>query len=190
MQPKDAAPLLLASNAPWWIAGGWAIDVFRGQTSRPHTDLDVGILRVDAPTVLQALSTWQIFEARDGQLTRLDPGCVPRPDVRCLWCRPSGADRWTIELLLDEGDREVWVYRRDPRVRRSMATVVRQSVDGVPYLAPEIQLLYKSKAPRDRDEMDFANTRPHLPADARLWLHDAISLADPRHHWLQFLRDS
>jgi hypothetical protein len=56
--------LLLASNAPWWIAGGWAIDVFRGQTSRPHTDLDVGILRVDAPTVLQALSTWQIFEAK------------------------------------------------------------------------------------------------------------------------------
>jgi len=164
------------------------LDLFLGETTRPHTDLDVGILRADAPTVLQAISTWQVFEAKDGQLTRLDSGRDPRRDVHCLWCRPPGADRWAIELMLDEGDRDVWVYRRDGRVRRSMSAVVRHSVDNLPYLAPEIQLLYKCKSPRDRDEVDFENTWPRLHADARLWLFNAISLANPRHHWLTLLR--
>jgi len=52
--------------------------------------------------------------------------------------------------MLDESDDESWVYRRERRIQRPMSTVVRHSREGLPYLAPEIQLLYKSKAPRSR----------------------------------------
>lgn len=187
MQPEDAERLLAPTGMPWWIAGGWAIDLFRGTLTRQHADLDVGVLRCDVLTALEAMPAWQIFEAKDGNLTRLTPGCAPRRDVHCLWCRPSGTARWALELMLDEGDREVWIYRRDERIRRSMSTVVQQTADGLPYLSPEIQLLYKSKAPRNRDELDFSNTWPLLPVDARSWLHDAISLTEPGHHWLAYL---
>lgn len=71
-----------------------------------------------------------------------------------------------------------------------MSTAVRQNPDGLPYLAPEIQLLYKSKAPRERDEMDFAQTRPLLAPDARRWLRDALELANPGHTWIAALRTS
>jgi hypothetical protein len=182
--PKEVACLLEAAGAPWWIAGGWAIDLFCGATTRQHADLDVGILRVDVPSVRQAISTWQVFEAKDGRLTRLGSGRLPRREVHCLWCRPTGADRWAIELMLDEGDREMWVYRRNRAIRRSMSAAVRQTADGLPYLAPEIELLYKSKTPRDRDEMDFERTWRVLSVESRRWLHDAISLTDPRHPWL------
>jgi hypothetical protein len=190
LHPTDAAKLLASSTAPWWIAGGWALDLFSGTRSRPHTDLDVGVLRRDVSTVLDGFSTWEVFEAKHGRLTRLAAGYVPPLDVHSLWCRPTAADPWALELMLDEADGDTWVYRREPKIRRSMSTVVRQSPDGLPYLAPEIQLLYKSKAPRERDDADFAQTCPQLAADARCWLYDALALANLDHRWSTLLRNS
>lgn len=166
------------------------MDVFRGMPSRRHADLDVGVLRRDLSTVLHGLSIWEVFEANDGSLSRLAAGRVPPLDVHSLWCRPTATDPWAIELMLDEADGDTWVYRRDPRIRRSMSTAVRQSPGGLPYLAPEIQLLYKSKAPRERDEMDFARTYPLLAPDARHWLQDALELVNPDHSWITELRNS
>jgi hypothetical protein len=187
IRPHDAAHLLTAVSAPWWIAGGWALDLFRGAPARPHLDLDLGVLRCDVLSLLEAFSTWQVFEAKDGQLTSLGRRCVPRRDVHSLWCRPSVGEPWTIEVMLDEGDREVWIYRRERSIRRSMSEVVRKTADRLPYLAPEVQLLYKSKAPRSRDEVDFAEIRPLLNSDARSWLRDALERVDPHHHWLPLL---
>jgi hypothetical protein len=110
--------------------------------------------------------------------------------VHSLWCRPTAGDLWTIELVLDEADGDTWVYRRESRIRRPMSTVVRHSPDRFRYLAPEIQLLYKSKAPRERDEADFAQVCPLLARDARRWLHDALELTTPDHKWIAALRDS
>ena len=189
VHPTDAANLLASSEAPWWIAGGWALDLFRGTPTRPHTDLDVGVLRRDVASVLHSFSTWEVFEAKDGYLTHLAAGCMPPPDVHSLWCRVTAAEPWTIELMLDEADGDTWIYRREPRIRRPMSTVVRQSPDGLPYLAPEIQLLYKSKGPRERDDVDFAQICPLLAADARRWLHGALELTTPDHEWIAVLRD-
>jgi hypothetical protein len=68
-----------------------------------------------------------------------------------------------------------------------MSEVVRKTADSLPYLAPEIQLLYKSKAPRPRDEVDFAEIGPLLNSGARSWLHGAITRVNPDHHWLRLL---
>jgi hypothetical protein len=92
--------------------------------------------------------------------------------------------------MLDESDDETWVYRREPRIRRPMSTVVRQSPEGLPYLAPEIQLLYKSKAPRERDELDFSHTCRRLAPEARRWLRDALELVKPDHQWIAPLAHS
>lgn len=188
LHPIDAANLLASSEAPWWIAGGWALELFRGTFPRPHGDLDVGMLRRDVSGVLHSFSTWEVFEAKDGRLTRLFAGCVPAPDVHSVWCRPTAADPWMIELMFDEADGDTWVYRRDPRIRRPMSLVVRHTQDTPPYLAPEIQLLYKSKGARERDDVDFAQTWPLLAADARRWLHDALELTAPDHKWIAVLR--
>jgi hypothetical protein len=71
-----------------------------------------------------------------------------------------------------------------------MSTVVRTSADGLPYLAPEIQLLYKSKAPRERDDVDFAGIYPLHTAAARGWLRDAIGLINPTHAWVVAIRST
>ncbi len=189
-RPSDAANLLAGISAPWWIAGGWALDLFRGTLTRPHADLDVGVLRHHVASVLNRLSAWEIFEAKDGHLSPLTAANELPVDVHSLWCRPTAADPWTIELMLDEADGDTWVYRRAPKIRRRISTIIRQNPEGVPYLAPEIQLLYKSKGTRSRDDVDFAGTYPLLGADARRWLYDALTLTTPDHRWIKILRDS
>ncbi|MFJ6633433.1 hypothetical protein ACIQMR_18895 [Streptomyces sp. NPDC091376] len=62
-----------------------------------------------------------------------------------------------------------------------------RSATGIPYLAPEVQLFYKAKATRDKDETDFEAVLPLLDAPARAWLADAIKVIAPTHHWLRRL---
>ena len=186
--PTDGAHWLSDISAPWWIAGGWALDLFAGKQSRRHGDLDIGILRRDVAQVLAKLPSWEVFEAHDGQLTRLQIGTLPRAEVNSLWCRPLGTTLWAMELMLDAARDDRWVFRRQPEIERPLATVMRRNVAGIPYLAPEIQLLYKARSPRAKDQADFDYVAPRLKSEARAWLHDMLRRTDPEHQWLPSLR--
>ena len=188
MHPSDCAGLLSALTVPWWVAGGWALDLFAGAQTRPHGDLDIGILRRDIRTVLELFSPWEVYEAQNGVLTRLSIEGVPH-GVNSLWCRPLGATMWTLELLLDESAADVWVFRRQPLIQRPLGSVIRHTSEGLPYLAPEIQLLYKARDLRERDQADFECIAPRLDADARLWLRDTLAQTSPGHVWIQALGD-
>jgi hypothetical protein len=188
IRPKEAADLLTSIHVPWWVAGGWALDLFLGNASRRHSDLDVGVLRRDLREVLRALSSWEVFEAKSGVLTPLAMGQMPQSDVHSLWCRPTRTDLWTLELMLDEADGDMWLFRRRPAVRRALCAVIRRDSEDLPYLAPEVQLLYKAQRPRKRDHADFNRTSPLLDPVAREWLLDALARIDPAHEWIPALQ--
>jgi hypothetical protein len=187
--PRAAPQLLARLTSRWWIAGGWALDLFMGSESRPHKDLDVGILRRDAPRVIEALPDWEFFEARDGTLRRLGDR-EPQGPVNSLWCRPQGASRWVFELLLDDCDGDAWVFRRRREIRRPLAEAIHFDRMRIPCLAPEIQLLYKAHRPRPEDEADFRNVAPRLDDRARSFLEEALSRTEPDHPWLKALAAS
>jgi len=64
--------------------------------------------------------------------------------------------------MLEESSGGVWISRRDERIRRPITSIGLVTVRGIPYLAPEIQLFYKAKNQRAKDEADFAATLPIL----------------------------
>lgn len=169
----------------WAIAGGWAIDLFLGRTTRPHADVDVAVFR-DEQTKLRA--TFPQFEFRlaiDGELVDWETGRVlelPLHEIHAV--TPLG----TIEFLLNERRDDLWVYRRDARVTRPLSTAIIRSASA-PTLAPEIVLLYKSKQPRATDNADLANAAPELPAEARAWLTWALQLSAPGHPWIELLME-
>jgi hypothetical protein len=175
----EAVALLSVVRAPWWVAGGWAVDLYLGRVTRAHKDLDIGIFRTDTAMVRAALSTWEIFEARGGALSLLTAGNAPRAEVNSLWC---------IELMLDSRDGEFWVFRRNPRIRRALSSAIRRNPDGIAYLAPEIQLLYKARATRAEDQADFSLVVPHLTHDAQTWLRESLMRTDPEHPWNSVLK--
>src|SRR5580693_8045658 len=97
--PSECTRWFSALAAPWWIAGGWAMDLFLGSQTRQHNDLDIGVLRRDAMSIVSMLADWEIFEAKGGLLRQLQPRQPPRADVNSLWCRPEGASDWVLELM-------------------------------------------------------------------------------------------
>ncbi len=190
--PTDAGEILNAVQAPWWIAGGWAIDLFLGCETRTHQDLDVGVRRVDAVPVMETLRSWEFFEAHQGMLHRIARGEQPRPEVNSLWGRPVNEREWVLELMLDESGtdergNEEWVFRRGPSIRRPFAGAIRRTRDGTPYLAPEIQLLYKARDLRARDQADFERACALLGGSAARWLRACLERLYPRHPWLTAL---
>ena len=148
--PAEGAVWLAALAVPWWIAGGWALELFAGTASRPHQDLDIGIFRKDAMQVLDFLAAWEVFEAKDGVLTRLHAGVQPRAEVFSLWCRPAHARDWSLELMLDEAANGNWIYRRQRQIQRPIEVAIRRTSQGMPYLAPEINCSTNRTAPASR----------------------------------------
>lgn len=60
------------------------------------------------------------------------------------------------------------------------------SPEGIPYLRPEIQLLYKggSSVLREKDETDLKNVIWKLAISERLWLKKALAKQFPAgHRW-------
>lgn len=175
-------------SAPWWVAGGYAIELAVGAALRSHGDIDLLMLRRDQETVQQALSTWEWWAADPpGQLRPWRLGeALPLP-VHDIWCRPGADQPWRVQVMLDETEGDEWVSRRDRRIRRPIASIGRTTADGVPYLAPEIQLFYKAKGLRAKDEVDFAAVRPVLDTEQRRWLSAALELVHGSHPWLPLL---
>lgn len=171
-------------RATWAVAGGWAIDLALGRPTRAHADVDVAVFRDEQAALPTALPGWSFEVAIRGELVSWHSGerlALPVHEVHAH--PPAGAAGPRIEFLLNERDGADWVYRRDPGVRLPLARALRQGPAGLPVLAPEIVLLYKSKAPRPGDEHDFREARPLLDAEARTWLRAALLRAGPTHPW-------
>lgn len=45
-------------SRPWYVAGGWAVDLFLGRQTRPHQDIEVAVLRRDQRLLRQVLAGW------------------------------------------------------------------------------------------------------------------------------------
>jgi len=169
----------------WWVTGGHALELHLGTSWRDHGDFDIGIRRQDAQHVYRWLSEWDVFVAAEGRLTpwRGQPLSAER-NHNNLWCRPNGGAAWRLDIVVGSGTDERWVFRRDERISRLWEDTVLWTAERVPYLAPELQLLFKSDGPRDKDHIDARHVIPRLEEVRRRSL---ATLLPPAHPWQQLL---
>lgn len=191
--PQEVAAFFASLHVPWWIAGGWAIDLFLGQKTREHEDIDVQVLRRDQHAVRTLFGSWDIQAAlpppRDEAwpFRSWNPNEVLDQDIHDIWCRPAATQPWALQLMIADTRDDGLVFRRDPAIVRPLATVGSVTPEGIPYLAPEIQLLYKAKGLRPKDEADFMRALPALDQKRRQWLVNALAIVHPGHPWLSQL---
>src|SRR6476660_1200148 len=135
------------TDALWWLSGGCALDVFLGRVTRRHGDIDTSIRRSDWPLLRRHLADrLEVFIARDGALVAIPDHDVPLDDaVHNLWAREPDGDAWRVQLNFEPCDGTEWVFRRDSRIRRSIAEVVWHRDDGLPFVNPAVQLLWKAR---------------------------------------------
>ncbi len=178
--------LLRAFTRPWYFAGGWALDLYLGKKTRPHEDVEIVVFRRDQFALREYLVGWSFQKAIPGE-KRLEPwseGELLGPPIHEVHCTDSEHE---LEILFEEGDGACWRYRRNPAIGLPVSSIGLATEEGLPYLAPEIILLYKAKNPRDKDEADLASVLPFLDERRRSWLRDAVEACHPGHPWLALI---
>lgn len=185
--PEQVTAEIGATTIPWCITAGWAIDLFLGVTTRAHEDIEIAI----------PLARWE--ELR-GRLTRLDflvagsgqlfPLASPAFDEHFqTWGRDAG-DVFRLDVFRDPHEGETWICRREPRLRLPYSQLIAVTATGVPYMSPEVVLLFKAKHDREKDRHDLNVALPKMSASRVSWLRDALELVHPGHAWLSRLPPS
>src|SRR2546426_765256 len=63
---EGAARAMAGYSRPWFVSGGWAVDLFGGRVTREHEDLEVGIFRQDQEALRAYLAGWELCKAVSG----------------------------------------------------------------------------------------------------------------------------
>ncbi|MFT3710627.1 MAG: hypothetical protein QM817_23630 [Archangium sp.] len=170
----------------WWVSGGHALELFVGDSWRDHEDVDVGIARSDLPALRTFLEGWELHVAARGELSPWNGEALSvATGQNALWCRHAKTQSWELEVLLSEADETHLQYRRDASIKLPWKEAVLTSSDGIPYLAPHLQLLYKTTTPRPRDHEDASAVIPKLSKAERKWLAEKLPGTHPWHRLLQ-----
>jgi hypothetical protein len=187
--PQEAVKVLTGVDAPWFIAGGWAIDLFLGGQRREHEDLEIAVPRDRFPEIAEALSAYELFVVSGpSELTPLDDARSSLGATNQTWLREPETGWWRVDVIREPSDGDTWIFRRDARIRLPYTRVVERTEDGIPYSCPEVVLLYKAKhSGEPKHRADFAAVLPSLAGSRRAWLAEALATVHPGHAWLRDL---
>jgi hypothetical protein len=185
-RPADIARLLAGLSTPWYVAAGWAIDLFRGRQTRQHADLEIGIPAPEFGAVRDALAGYRFEVVGAGRIWPLDSPAVHV--MHQTWVSEPGTGVYRLDVFREPQQDGAWVCRRDRSIRLPYERIIRRTEDGTPYLVPEIVLLFKAKwAGEPKNQADFAATVPLLDAAAAGWLRWALQRVHPGHPWIDVM---
>lgn len=179
--PEETAGRLERVTAPWAVAAGWALELFVGEGWRGHHDLEIAVPRTRFDEVREALAGLELWVPAGEE--RLQPLAEGSPSHQ-TWVLERAVPAWRLDVFREPSDGDTWVCRRDASIRMPHARLVERAAEGIPYVRPEVVLLFKAKRRATKDEEDFAVVAPRLDRERREWLQAALERVHPRHDWL------
>lgn len=192
----------------WAVCGGFALDLFLDKDTRMHGDIDICVFERDREAILRYMlqKDWNVYEFRGQGKVRLlkdasssEPGrnlmCVkeicdivkfyPSEDEEILYHQffHTGIRKLNyLEYLFNSMDGACLVFDREGRLKRELSSAILFR-DGIPYLAPEIVLLYKASNPENADyQFDFEQAYVHMSDDQKEWFLHGIDVLYPDGH--------
>jgi len=183
--PLEVASRLSGATCAWGVAGGWALDLWHGEQTRPHGDIEITVSSSALGAVRACFPDHIFYAAHDGELVKVTS--AEPVTAHQFWVLDPAAGKWRLDVMTDPGSEHCWVYRREQRIRSRRQEMLAPARDGIPYLRPHAVLLFKAKKPRPKDEFDFLNSAPKLTSRERDWLTRALEIAHPSSSWLKRL---
>lgn len=203
---EQARALLADAPMPWAICGGYALELFAGQTIRPHGDIDVCVFEQDRARIIAYMleKGWRIYEFRGMGKVRPIQGAAASeagrnlmclredcPLVQFYPCEEEGmlyhqffhtgmTELNYIDVLFSAVADDRLVFKGDIARELDKAILHRE---GMPCLAPEIALLHKASRPDSpANQLDFDSVYPLMDEEQRRWLHAALAELYPQGH--------
>lgn len=172
-----------------FAAGVVTAVVVSGEEARCLKRLPIFWIEICVPAhrfeeVRPAFPDCAFYEVDKGELRLVPPGSSPDPATHQTWVLDPSAGRWRLDAFREPVEDGIWIFRRNPAIRRPFDEIVERTPDGIPYLAPEVVLLFKARHTLPKDMTDLASVLPALDDARRAWLASAIATAYPDHDWL------
>jgi hypothetical protein len=181
--PAEVARRMTGVAAPWYVAAGWALDLFRGAQTREHGDIEIAIPAASFPEVRDRFPAYVFDAVGDGRIwADATPDALAR--THQTWLRDPATGSYLLDVFREPHDGGIWICRRDETIRLPYRDIIHHTRDGIPYLAPELVLLFKAKDTRQKDQADFDDTVPRLTPAQRQTLAGLLARVHPGHHWL------
>lgn len=207
---NQAFQLLHPLGLDYAICGGHAIDLFLESETRPHYDLDISAYWPDRNRIILFMHElgWTVYEACGGGMVhRITDITAQKLVKRNIFCVKDGNTHFHvtdcgdnmykceiqhiaqaaldyIEFLFNTRIDNSFVYARNEQVSRAMERAVLYN-GSIPYLAPELVLLYKSTdIGREGYQQDFDLALAKMSTESRAWLREALHACYPTgHQW-------
>lgn len=181
--PGEVAERLAGVAAPWCVAAGWALDLFLGRQTREHGDIEIAVPAAGFPEVRDRLPGYAFDVVSRGRIwENATPGVLAV--THQTWLRDPATGNYLLDVFREPHDGDTWICRRDETIRLAYSEIISRTPDGIPYLAPELVLLFKARHTRPKDQADFEETVPHMTPAQRTALAGLLARAYPGHRWL------
>lgn len=191
------------------FCGGWAIDLFIGEQTRKHGDIDILAYWPERDKIIQYMQScgFQVYEMLGGgkahhitdiqdqrrekrnifcctlecELVHFYP--TDETDVLFLEFKHIGQTKLNfIEFLFNDKDGADLIYARNCAVRQPLTDAVLYR-GGLPVLSPEMCLLYKSTdTEREGYQSDYDHAMAYMDEQQKHWLNDALAVMYPNGH--------
>lgn len=184
--PQQVADRLAGTSSRWYVVAGWAIDLFQGRQTRAHEDIEIGVPAGDFSGIQSALPGFEFDVVGSGMRWPVDSAAFDEHFQ--TWVRDPATDVYHLDVFRDPHDGDTWLCRRDTSIAMPYSQLIRRTPDGIPFMSPEVVLLFKAKHDRDKDRADRDRVLPLLsPAQLR-WLRTRLAQVHPGHEWLEVLK--
>ena len=197
-------------NSPfsWAVCGGFALDLFLEKDTRIHSDIDICVFEKDREKIFHYMlqNNWLVYEFRgQGKVRPLDVAlssetgrnlmCTngecdivkfyPCEDEHLLWYEffHTGIKELNyLEFLFNTTDEDYFIFDKSQGIKREYSKAILFN-EGIPYLAPEIVLLYKSsRSDNPEYQYDFEQTYWHMDDEQRMWFSKSLDILYPNGH--------
>lgn len=209
----ETCQLLNDALFDWAFCGGWGIDLFCGRQTRQHGDIDVCVFLENRSDVIKLMRrpNWTLYDYCGGGVVHLTGRhfeeeyagrnlCCVKDGNEFVQFEPIGDDKFrqgfkeTNQKDLDyvdflfgrrlSGSFVCQWHETKLAIERAMDKAILHR-QGIPYVAPEILLLFKSHTDEENGDHDFALASEKMNDEQKAWLLNALKLWHPDGHpWI------
>jgi hypothetical protein len=144
-RPQEVAERLTGLDVPWCVAAGWALDLFRGEQTRDHADLEIAVPAAGFGALRAALAEFDFHVVGSGRAWTLESPAFSV--THQTWVTEPASGVYRLDVFREPHDGSTWICRRDETIRLPYPEIIRRTPDGVPFLAPEFVLLFHPNHP-------------------------------------------
>jgi hypothetical protein len=195
--PWEVADRLTGVSTPWFVAAGWALELFHqsrtgrdgrdeGEWTRPHGDLEIAVPADRFPEIRDRFPGHEFDAVGSGRIWQ-SPTAHVLAVMYQSWVRDQETGGYRVDVFREPHDGDTWICRRDESIRIPYRDIIERTGDGIPYLSPELVLLFKAKHLRPKDQADFDTALPLMTASRRGLLAELLNRVHPGHAWLASL---